>query len=43
MKVCIPIEKNKGLDSIAYNHFGTAPFFLIYDSENEQMKIIDET
>lgn len=40
MKVCIPIEENKGLDSIAYNHFGTAPFFLIYDLENEEMKVI---
>lgn len=41
MKVCIPIEENKGLDSIAYDHFGTAPFFLIYDLENEQMKVVE--
>ncbi|MBE6067825.1 MAG: diguanylate cyclase [Clostridium lundense] len=40
MKVCIPIEENKGLESIAYNHFGTAPFFLIYDLENEEIKVI---
>lgn len=40
MKVCIPVEENKGLDSIAYGHFGTAPFFLIYDTNNEEMKII---
>jgi predicted Fe-Mo cluster-binding NifX family protein len=41
MKVCIPIKENKGLDSTAYNHFGTAPFFLIYDLENEEMKVIE--
>lgn len=40
MKVCVPVEENKGLDSIAYGHFGTAPFFLIYDTENGEMKII---
>lgn len=40
MKVCIPIEENKGLDSIAYNHFGTAPFFLIYNLDNEETKVI---
>lgn len=41
MKVCIPIKENKGLNSTAYNHFGTAPFFLIYDLENEEMKVIE--
>lgn len=41
MKVCIPIKENKGLDSTAYNHFGTAPFFLIYDLENEEIKVIE--
>lgn len=41
MKVCIPVEEDKGLNSIAYNHFGTAPFFLIYDLENEQIKVIE--
>ncbi|ROR23396.1 putative Fe-Mo cluster-binding NifX family protein [Mobilisporobacter senegalensis] len=41
MKVCIPIEEDKGLNSIAYGHFGTAPFFLIYDLENETSKVIE--
>ncbi len=41
MKVCIPIKENKGLESIAYNHFGSAPYFLIYDLEDEQMKVIE--
>lgn len=41
MKVCIPVQENKGLESIAYNHFGSAPFFIIYDSENGQMKVIE--
>ena len=41
MKVCIPVKENKGLESIAYNHFGSAPFFLIYDLESEEMKVIE--
>ncbi|KXG77673.1 NifB/NifX family molybdenum-iron cluster-binding protein [Thermotalea metallivorans] len=41
MKVCIPVQENKGLESIAYNHFGSAPFFLIYDLESEQIKVIE--
>ena len=41
MKICIPIKENKGIDSIAYNHFGTAPFFLIYDLDNENLKTIE--
>ncbi len=41
MKVCIPIEENKGIESVAYNHFGTAPIFLIYDSEREEIKVIE--
>lgn len=41
MKVCIPVEENKGLESVAYNHFGSAPFFLIYDLDKEEMKVIE--
>lgn len=41
MKICIPINENKGLDSVAYNHFGSAPFFLIYDEESENVKVIE--
>jgi predicted Fe-Mo cluster-binding NifX family protein len=40
MKVCIPIKENKGLDSVAYNHFGSAPYFLIYDVDKEEIKTI---
>lgn len=41
MKVCIPVEENKGLESVAYNHFGSAPFFLVYDLDDDKMKVID--
>lgn len=41
MRVCIPVEENRGESSIAYNHFGSAPFFLIYNLENHEMKVIN--
>lgn len=41
MRICIPVKENKGLDSVAYNHFGSAPYFLIYDDENENVKVIE--
>jgi predicted Fe-Mo cluster-binding NifX family protein len=40
MKICIPIEKNEGLDSKPFNHFGSAPKFLVYDLENEVLSEI---
>lgn len=41
MKICIPVKENKGLDSVAFNHFGSAPFFLIYDLEKGEIKAIE--
>ncbi|MBA4373930.1 MAG: diguanylate cyclase [Thermodesulfovibrio sp.] len=32
MKVCFPVEKNEGLASTVYNHFGSAPFFVLVDT-----------
>ena len=40
MKICIPTEEPMGLDSVAYGHFGSAPYFLIYDSETKEIEVI---
>ena len=34
MKICFPIGNSKGIDSIVFGHFGSAPGFLIVDTEN---------
>jgi predicted Fe-Mo cluster-binding NifX family protein len=31
MKIAFPVQDDAGLDSIVYNHFGSAPFFMIVD------------
>ena len=40
MKICIPIEEQKGLESLAYGHFGSAPYFLIYDTVAKDFEIL---
>jgi predicted Fe-Mo cluster-binding NifX family protein len=33
MKICFPVERNEGLDSPVYAHFGSAPLFVVVDTE----------
>lgn len=32
MKICFPVQQNDGHASAVYNHFGSAPLFLIFDT-----------
>ncbi|WFA10176.1 NifB/NifX family molybdenum-iron cluster-binding protein [Tissierella sp. Yu-01] len=41
MKVCFPIKEDEGLNSKVYGHFGSAPYFMIYDMESKDSKLID--
>lgn len=41
MNVCIPVEKNEGMDSVVYGHFGSAPFFAICDAEAGKVVFVD--
>jgi|DewCreStandDraft_4_1066084.scaffolds.fasta_scaffold05757_8 predicted Fe-Mo cluster-binding NifX family protein len=43
MKICIPVEENNGLDSVVYGHFGSAPYFIIVNTENESFETIDNS
>lgn len=43
MKLCIPIKENKGLESSIYSHFGSAQAFLLFDTENEEEEIIENS
>lgn len=33
MKICFPVQNDKGMDSTVYNHFGSAPVFVVIDTE----------
>jgi len=39
MKICIPIDKDNGKKSKVYNHFGSAPYFAIYDIEKDEFEV----
>lgn len=41
MKVCMPTQGKGGLEEVVFGHFGSAPYFTIYDSENKTIEIID--
>lgn len=41
MKICIPTETNAGKQARVYGHFGSAPYFTIYDTEKDSVEIID--
>ncbi len=41
MKICIPIEEENGMDSIAYGHFGSAPYFFIFDTIAKDFEVLN--
>jgi len=41
MKLCFPVEEDKGLESAVYGHFGSAPVFVIVDSETQAVEVIN--
>ena len=40
MRICIPTADAKGLASIPYGHFGSAPCFVITDTESGETRIL---
>lgn len=41
MLVCIPTNGNTGLEDAVCNHFGSAGFFTLYDSDTGELNIIE--
>ena len=41
MRIAVPLEENRGVDSRVAEHFGRARFFLIYDTESGSFEVID--
>ena len=40
MRLCIPTETENGKSAQVYGHFGSAPFFTIYDTEKDVVEVI---
>jgi predicted Fe-Mo cluster-binding NifX family protein len=43
MKVGFAVQVNEGLESAIYDHFGSAPAFIIVDTELKQVLEVDNT
>ncbi|WP_129125041.1 NifB/NifX family molybdenum-iron cluster-binding protein [Geomonas oryzae] len=41
MKICFPVECNEGLSSSVFGHFGSAPGFLVVDSNTDECTAIN--
>ena len=41
MRICMPTDEDKGLHSVAYGHFGSAPFFIISDTQSGETTTIN--
>ncbi|MBN1983665.1 MAG: NifB/NifX family molybdenum-iron cluster-binding protein [Chitinivibrionales bacterium] len=40
MKICMPVLDDSGMDSVVFGHFGSAPFFALYDTETQGVTIV---
>lgn len=41
MKVCFPVVKAEGLDSKVYGHFGSAPVFVVVETDNNTVTMVN--
>ena len=41
MKICFPVEKDNGIESEIFGHFGSAPFFVVYNTEDKSVSTIN--
>ena len=40
MKVCFPVQNDEGVSSAVFNHFGSAPAFVVVDTETNAVSTI---
>ena len=41
MKLCFPIQEDNGLASEIFEHFGSSPKFLIYNTEKKEIYVLE--
>ncbi len=40
MRICFPVQNDKGMESTVYDHFGSAPVFVVVDTESDAVSSI---
>ncbi len=43
MRICFPIERNDGLDSKLSDHFGSAPMFMVADTDSNELTVLSNS
>ncbi len=41
MKICFPVQNDNGIESTVYNHFGSAPVFVVFDTDTSSVASIN--
>ncbi len=41
MRICIPVEASEGLRSKVHGHFGSAPYFMIGETDQKDFFVLD--
>ena len=41
MRICLPVGNANGMDSLVFGHFGSAPFFAIYDTDKREVSFVE--
>jgi predicted Fe-Mo cluster-binding NifX family protein len=41
MKICFPVQTDEGIESAVYNHFGSAPIFVVVDTDTNVLATIN--
>ena len=41
MKICFPVQHDNGIESAVYNHFGSAPVFVVIDTDTNGVASIN--
>jgi len=41
MKICFPVQTDNGTESAVYNHFGSAPVFVVVDTDTNAVASIN--
>ncbi len=39
MRIAMPVDENKGMDSQICEHFGQTPFWAVYDTDKKELEI----
>ena len=41
MKLCFPVKSDNGLESVVFNHFGSSPLFIVFNTDTKEANLIN--